>query len=362
MSLWRDSDQRARVRSELRLGLPVRLTATAGPGAVAIAAELIEPHWLDALRALGAGEPVLALSRFRAETLRIRCYDGDLARVRLTHQLDAPAIATIADPSRDLSHPMKGPFAECREGDAAPARAALTLARAAGLLPAAVVTEPADPGDAGLAELVTIPIEQALTPQPVPRPIRISAAELPLGASEECRVTLFREPATGDEHLALEVGQPDPTQPVLARVHSSCYTGDVLDSLRCDCGPQLRGAVDAIAQAGGGVIVLLQQEGRGIGLANKLRAYTLQDQGFDTFEANRRLGFAEDERSFTVAAAILRELGCTQIRLLSDNPDKATALSDAGIAVVERVPHTADGNPHNARYLDAKARRHRKAA
>jgi GTP cyclohydrolase II len=138
-------------------------------------------------------------------------------------------------------------------------------------------------------------------------------------------------------------------------LHSECFTGDLLGSLKCDCGAQLRGAIEAISKAGGGVLLYLAQEGRGIGLINKLRAYRLQDQGFDTMEANERLGFEADERLYGIAARMLTLLGYKSVRLLTNNPDKMAALEAAGVKVVERVPHAFPDNEHNRSYLRTKA-------
>ena len=144
---------------------------------------------------------------------------------------------------------------------------------------------------------------------------------------------------------------------MLTRLHSECFTGDLLGSLKCDCGQQLRGAIAEIAAAGGGILLYLAQEGRGIGLVNKLRAYALQDQGFDTVEANERLGFEADERLFLPAAEMLRRLGFAKVRLMTNNPDKVAALAGFGIEVVERVAHAFPANDHNAFYLSTKARK-----
>ena len=153
--------------------------------------------------------------------------------------------------------------------------------------------------------------------------------------------------------MALLIGQPNGRTP-LVRLHSECLTGDVLGSLKCDCGPQLHAAIRAIAAEGWGILLYLRQEGRGIGLVNKLRAYRLQDQGFDTVDANTRLGFAVDARDFGVAARMLRLLGQSRVRLLTNNPAKVAGISAAGIAVDERVPHALPPNPHNAAYLATK--------
>jgi len=183
---------------------------------------------------------------------------------------------------------------------------------------------------------------------------------VPLEGAETAELVAFRPKNGGQEHYAVLIGDKrsallTPPGPVLTRLHSECFTGDFLGSLKCDCGDQLRGAVKAIAKAGGGVLLYLAQEGRGIGLMNKLRAYRLQDEGFDTMEANRRLGFAEDERLYDIAAHMLKLLGFSKVKLMTNNPDKLRALETAGIEVVERVPHSFPDNVHNRDYLKAKA-------
>ncbi len=185
---------------------------------------------------------------------------------------------------------------------------------------------------------------------------RVSSAHVPLEAAQDARIIAFRPVSGGTEQIAIVVGEPTLDSPVLVRLHSQCFTGDLLGSLRCDCGDQLRGALSAIAEAGSGVLVYLAQEGRGIGLVNKLRAYTLQDDGLDTYAANSVLGFADDERHYRVAAEILRQLGVTRVRLLTNNPEKIAALTRFGIRVVERVRHRFEPTPQNREYLEAKIR------
>ena len=155
----------------------------------------------------------------------------------------------------------------------------------------------------------------------------------------------------------MEIGTIDRAAPVLVRLHSACFTGDVLGSLKCDCGPQLRGALAQMGEEGAGLLLYLNQEGRGIGLANKMRAYALQDQGFDTVEANHRLGFEDDERDFRIGAAILDKMGFSAVRLLTNNPAKVAMMQHCGIAVAERVPLKAGHNPLNEAYLATKARK-----
>ena len=185
---------------------------------------------------------------------------------------------------------------------------------------------------------------------------RVSDARVPIAAHEDCTLVLFRELDADAEHVAVIVGQPAADEPVPVRLHSSCLTGDLLDSLRCDCGPQLQSAIERLAETGG-VLLYLAQEGRGTGLANKLRAYRLQDRGLDTLQADRHLGFREDERDFQPAAAMLRALGYTRIRLLTNNPQKIDALRQAGIEVVDRLPLHGPVNHHNARYMSTKRTR-----
>ncbi|MFC4505717.1 MULTISPECIES: GTP cyclohydrolase II [Streptomyces] len=173
----------------------------------------------------------------------------------------------------------------------------------------------------------------------------------PDGYSVDAELVTFHGLADGQEHIAVVLGKPGPVP--LVRLHSECLTGDVFGSARCDCGPQLREAVERIAERGG-VLLYLRQEGRGIGLYNKLDAYALQDQGLDTYEANSALGLPEDGRDYTAAAQMLRALGVTELDLLSNNPDKADQLRTLGIDVHDRVPTGVFTTPHNVRYLRAK--------
>lgn len=183
---------------------------------------------------------------------------------------------------------------------------------------------------------------------------RVAEARLPTPWGDFLMIG-FEELATGQDHLALVYGDIISNSPILARVHSECLTGDALFSLRCDCGFQLEAALNTIAENGCGVLVYHRQEGRNIGLLNKIRAYALQDKGYDTVEANHQLGFSADERDFTLCAEIFELLSIKQIRLLTNNPRKVEMLSEAGIDIVERVPLVAGRNPKNTHYLDTKA-------
>jgi len=185
----------------------------------------------------------------------------------------------------------------------------------------------------------------------------LSRARVPLTDALDSEIAVFRDEHSLAEHVAVVIGKPDPASAVPVRMHSACLTGDLLGSLRCDCGEQLRTAVARIAALGGGVLLYLDQEGRGIGLPNKLRAYALQDGGLDTIDADQHLGFLADERTYDVAAALLHELGVRRIRLLTNNPQKINSLRDHGIDVVGRMPLVTTSNTHNERYLRAKHER-----
>ena len=164
----------------------------------------------------------------------------------------------------------------------------------------------------------------------------------------------FEDPFKGKEHIAISMGDCANGEPLLIRIHSECLTGDALGSLRCDCGEQLQEAMKRIAELGRGAILYLRQEGRGIGLVNKIRAYNLQDQGADTVEANEQLGFGADMRDYSICASMLEHLGAKQVKLMTNNPRKVAALKDLGIDVVARVPLQADSTPHNVKYLTTK--------
>ena len=335
----------SRARTDLRMGLPVVIG-----GHLVAAVETLAPVRLAAMRALG--RPVLAITERRAETLKARAYDAGLARVRVPGDADLAWLRAVADPAGDLMTPMKGPLFTDRDGDTAAHAAGLALTKSAQLLPAVLVV-PVGVAPPGLTvldpALVMSELARAVTLAPV------AAARLPLSRAENARLHILRPDDGGEEHYAVEIGDPPRDAPVLARLHSACFTGDVLGSLKCDCGPQLHAALAAMGQAGAGVLLYLNQEGRGIGLANKMRAYALQNQGFDTVEANHRLGFEDDERDFRIGAALLRRLGFASVRLMTNNPRKVAMLQGNGIEVAERVPLITPRNRFNTDYLDVKA-------
>ena len=336
------SELLARARADLGAGLPVAIG-----GWLAAPVETLSPARFDAMRALG--EPVVVLTSRRAGTLKARAYDGDLARIEVPKGADLRWLRALADPVDDLAVPMKGPLFTLRGGDTLPHRAAIALVKSAHLLPAVLMVEASGP--AALTHLPPGPALAQLAAEPALAPV--AAANLPTQASTQTRLHIFRE--ADAEHYAVEIGAPPRDLPVLARLHSACFTGDVLGSLKCDCGPQLHAALGAMGQAGAGVLLYLNQEGRGIGLANKMRAYALQDQGFDTVEANHRLGFEDDERDFRIGAAILKRMGFGAVRLMTNNPRKLAMMEAQGLAVAEHVPLIVPTNRFNEGYLAVKA-------
>jgi len=347
------TERLARARGDLRMGVPVVLAGKGG--ALVVAVEELTAERLADLR--GFGTPVIALTDRRAETLKARAYDGDLARIALPANQGIDWVRSLADPADDLRWPMKGPLNALREGPADLHRAALALAKSARLLPAVLVVDIPDAAavalrhDLSLLQVAEIGPELArLSPLHA-----VSAARVPLSAAQAGRVHVFRPDDGGEEHYAIEIGRPDRSQPVLTRLHSACFTGDVLGSLKCDCGPQLHAALAQMGAEGAGVLLYLNQEGRGIGLANKLRAYSLQDQGFDTVEANHRLGFEDDERDFRIGADILRRMGFSAIRLMTNNPRKLDMMRGCGVTVTDRVALHVGQNPQNAAYLATKS-------
>jgi GTP cyclohydrolase II len=347
------TERLGRARGDLRLGLPIVL-AGEGRTMLAAAVETLGAERLAAMRAIGA--PELALTGWRAETLKAPAYDGDLARLIVPQGAGLDWLNAVADPADDLRMPMKGPFGAIRQGDAALHRAAIQLAKSAQLLPAAVLVDlPDGMGFAARNGLTFLALTDCTDLFRLAPMAEVVSARLPMVASQAGRVHIFRPDDGSAEHYAIEIGRPDRDQPVLARLHSACFTGDVLGSLKCDCGPQLRTALAQMGETGAGVLLYLNQEGRGIGLANKMRAYSLQDQGFDTVEANHRLGFEDDERDFRIGAEILRGMGFGAVRLLTNNPRKMAMMESCGVKVAERVALKVGQTAQNAGYLATKA-------
>jgi GTP cyclohydrolase II len=331
---------------------------------LAEAAEAVTPECLAWLTRVASEPPALILTRRRAAALRLADPPrGPAGAIRIVLPANASAaeLRDLADPQA-ISAVAAGRFAAAALAPRGAEAASVDLAKLARLLPATVaarveksaIAEAASRRHALLLEAENIFAYQAIVAQSL---TRIAEADVPLADAEKTRIIAFRPSDGGIEHLAIVIGDPAADRPVLARIHSECFTGDLLASLRCDCGDQLRGAIREIAAAGGGILLYLAQEGRGIGLVNKLRAYQLQDAGYDTVDANEQLGFDADERVYLPAAEMLRQLGFGGVRLLTNNPEKVAALERCGIVVAERVPHIFPANGHNERYLRTKATR-----
>jgi GTP cyclohydrolase II len=336
----------ARAIDALRRGWPVRI---GGVGFLAV-----ETADEASLAAFDSARPAdLLISGHRAVTLKLAnqrdAVPSGPVRIERSGMNLAQATA-VADPALDLSNPLKGPFRAAEVGFERAAAAAIALSRRAGLLPALFL------GGEALADSVSLSPEDVDAFEQAESLRIASRAKLPTRFAEQAEIVAFRSDEDGAEHVALLVGVPS-GRPPLVRLHSECLTGDVLGSLKCDCGPQLDSALEAIAGSGWGILLYLRQEGRGIGLVNKLRAYALQDQGFDTVDANLRLGFADDERHYTLAARMLAALAQDEVRLLTNNPRKVEGLEAAGIRVSERVPLRAGDNPHSRGYLETKRSR-----
>ena len=354
-----------RAVSELRRGRMVVLSGGGGEAVLVQAAEAVTLEELTRLGTLSGSVPVLAITTRRAAVLSLGAFAANVVTLTAPGTLTARQIRDLADPLSDLQRPhsmglqaAEAPLHGCDS-------AAVALTKLARLLPAAVTAQltNADADDPAawairhdLLKVDAGDVFQYDTTSA--RTLRaVGEARVPLLEAQDTRIVAFRPLDGGLEHLAIIIGEPDPSRPALARLHSECFTGDLLGSLRCDCGDQLRGAINEIAQAGGGVLLYLAQEGRGIGLVNKLHAYELQDRGFDTMDANEQLGFDADERVYLPAARMLRHLGFTRVRLMTNNPEKVDALSRYGVVIEERVQHAFPSNEYNEAYLRTKASR-----
>lgn len=343
----------ARARVDLRMGLPVVLD---GDCPLLIAAvETLQANRLRDMQSLPS-EPTISITAHRASTLKAHAYDGDIARILMPQDAELVWVQSIADPADDLMKPMKGPLLSDRGGDVSGHRFAVQLAKSARLLPAVVCTPLSEAaGFAATHQLTLLSVEAVRHGLTDRSPLHeVISARLPIEVSTKSRLHIFRPQDGSEEHYAIEIGRPDRTSPVLTRLHSACFTGDLMGSLKCDCGPQLRAALSQMGTEGHGVLLYMNQEGRGIGLTNKMRAYSLQDQGFDTVEANHRLGFEDDERDFRLGSDILKLMGFRQARLLTNNPRKVEMMQASGIDVMERVPLHVGENRHNKAYLATK--------
>jgi GTP cyclohydrolase II len=364
-----------RALAELRRGGIVVLRDEDGAGGLVVAAEACGPIALQRLQGLAQDAPVLITTRRRAEAIGMEIpphIAGGMGETNKPITLDLPEgvpVDVILRPHetaeairhvalRSLSRPVVSHAPRI-------AQTAIELAKLARLLPAVVLGPLSrDQGNKRRAwardqDLIYVDVNDVLGYEETASKNlqQVAQAHVPLEGAENARILAWRPSDGGKEHLAIVVGEIDPTEPVLVRLHSECFTGDLLGSLRCDCGLQLRGAITELAKQGSGVLLYLAQEGRGIGLVNKLRAYELQDDGFDTIDANEQLGFDADERIYAPAATMLARMGINRVRLMTNNPQKIAQLERYGIEVTERVAHSFPANGHNENYLRTKAER-----
>jgi GTP cyclohydrolase II len=334
----------------------------AAPALLVMALEFANRESLAAFDALAGDGSFLMLTNNRALSLKVAGEDWPVVRLARPAWMTPEDMVAVADPTLDLTTPLKGPYSRINHVPLDVDAAAIKLVKWALRLPPVIAAE------VPRAVAETLQCEQAIMQavasdvlaadmRQAARLRQVASARVPLAGAENTRLVSFRPAAGGIEHIAIVIGEPSRHDPVLMRIHSECFTGDLLGSLKCDCGEQLRGAIRLIGEAGGGVLLYLAQEGRGIGLISKLKAYALQDQGYDTVDANTRLGFDVDERIFAPAAEMLRQLGFSAVRLMTNNPNKVEGLERFGITVAERVAHKFPPNPHNERYLDVKKSR-----
>jgi len=337
--------------AEFRCGRPVVITAK-DETAVAIPVDGMDDERLAAFRRLVApAKPDLVITERRAHALgyvaagpvRIALSDRDSAAT-----IKSWVAAADVEQAREIA-PV-----------AAVAGAAIELAKLAQRLPALLMADYRNVGPNGSLDLPLVRVSADaiahFRKEAIDQLSIVADADIPLDGGIAARFVIFRD-AIGGSSIAVIVRVPDCSKPVPVRLHSACLTGDVFGSRRCDCGDQLRLALRTLNEQGGGIILYLEQEGRGLGLANKMRTYTLQDGGLDTLDANAALGFDDDERDYGAAARMLQMLGCTRVRLLTNNPSKLEGLARAGIEIVGRIPLQGPINPDNRRYLTAKATR-----
>ncbi|MCS7081910.1 MAG: bifunctional 3,4-dihydroxy-2-butanone-4-phosphate synthase/GTP cyclohydrolase II [Bacteroidetes bacterium] len=354
------------------------------------AAALCTPEMINFMATYGRGLICVAITRQRAEELRLEpmvrdntALHGTPFTVSVDYTIGTTTGISAADRARTvraLADPQEVPEHFARPGHVFPLRAAeggvlrraghteaaVDLARLAGLYPAGVLVEIMNE-DGSMArvpdlyrvaqrfglKLITIKDLIAYRMRTESLVEEVISVQLPTRFGD-FRLSAFRDIITGEEHLALTKGSWSPEEPVLVRVHSQCVTGDIFHSLRCDCGDQLEAALQMIASSGKGVFLYMKQEGRGIGLLNKLRAYKLQEEGLDTVEANEVLGFRADNRDYGIGCQILCALGVRKMRLITNNPIKRIGIEGYGLEIVERVPIEVPPNRHNRRYLEAK--------
>ncbi len=337
-----------RARNDLRIGLPICLSHD-NQNWLIFSIETITKERLSLLN----DKAEFSITAQRAKTLNITAYDDDIGRFKLNKTSDWRWVKALADPADDLKYPMKGPFEAIRGGTAEIHKMGIQLCKQARLLPAIL----AEKIQTKIKYITTITTDDILAAHQDEHITNIVSASLPIKASKSSRLHIFQHKNGVEENYAIEIGKPDRLLPVLCRIHSACFTGDILGSLKCDCGAQLNGALEQMGKEKSGILLYLNQEGRGIGLTNKMRAYSLQNQGFDTVEANHRLGFEDEERDFKIASDILKDMGFNSVRLITNNPKKIKMMNKNGIKVTERIAINVGQTPENKDYLATKIKK-----
>ena len=345
---------------DLRQGGVVMIKDRRGQAGLVQAAEFTD-QGSSIAGAVGGGMPVLCLTSRHSEAL------GGVNPAMPCHTI---AIGTLEDDEilalilGDTAH-LSTDVGLLGEKEGSLPHLACTLLRRAKLVPAALLVRLTHldnhqlqaAADTHHITVIDGPQLDMLNIETIAEVTVAAKAKLPLSMAPETDIVMFRQPTGREEHFAVIVAGGNINETPLVRLHSQCVTGDILGSLKCDCGPQLHHALAQMNEEGGGILLYLAQEGRDIGLMNKIRAYALQDKGFDTVDANHKLGFETDERFFGPAAAMLNALGVTRIRLMTNNPEKIAQLSSHGIEIVERVVLSLPSNPHNEGYLETKQSR-----
>lgn len=339
-----------RAISELRRGALIRIV-DGSHGILLTAIEALSAEAMEHMRSISRGPVKLLMTGARMNALGIDHSERKTSVITHPNGLTLAAIEYLVNPlaPTDSAPDLNGIVVS--DADSLD-KAGITLTKLSRLLPAALAAQGVGEADTLSVHIDAIEAYMNIAAESL---TLVSEARVPLEGAENARIMAFRPRDGGIEHLAIVIGEIDSAEPVLVRLHSECFTGDLMGSLRCDCGNQLRGAIQEMARSGSGILLYLAQEGRGIGLVNKLRAYQLQDLGFDTVDANLQLGFDSDERNYLPAAQMLRVLGVSRVRLMTNNPLKVKALGKCGIEVSERVPHIYPSNKHNDGYLRVKA-------
>jgi GTP cyclohydrolase II len=351
-----------RVVSEIRRGIPI-LIQTVDSNRLVLASETINHDTLNIITgtAFTSAQAELAITYNRCKQLGINLLENVSGSIKIQNNLSIEEIYGLIGLKPVQKNTFKKHISTNPVHTNSTIQASIELCKIAKLIPSSIsipVTQNEVEFLTSHNDILSIQAEEVFTynfNQGDSLKI-VSEVSIPLSACENTKILAFRPANGGLEHLAILIDFKN-EGPILTRIHSECYTGDLIGSLKCDCGDQLRGSIKTIANSGGGILIYLAQEGRGIGLINKLRAYEMQSRGLDTVSANEQLGFNDDERIYLPAVKILNKLNINQVKLLTNNPNKIESLKNYGINVVERIQHSFPSNQHNWTYLDTKAKK-----